>query len=265
MAERRMFAKSVVLSDAFLDMPMSARCLYFTLGMVADDDGFVGCPKSVMRQCGASQDDMNVLLQKRYVLGFESGVIVIKHWKMNNYLQSDRVKKTTYIEEKETLTLDDKGSYTEKEKGMYTDTMYTQSMYTQDSIDKNRVVEVSIEENKGEYTEQIKDLFNSLCPSFPSINVLTEDLKKAIQDRLKKYSVSDFQKLFQKAEASSFLKSHEWATFAWLIKEENMQKTLNGNYDIRNSNNQNNTGRSEPYSEELQKQLLLNSGSKYGL
>lgn len=113
MADRRMFAKSIVLSDAFLDMPMSARCLYFTIGMLADDDGFVGSPKSIMRQCGASQDDMLVLLQKRYVLSFESGVIVIKHWRMNNLLRSDRHKDTTYLEEMSTLAIDDKGAYTE--------------------------------------------------------------------------------------------------------------------------------------------------------
>ena len=115
MAERRMFAKSIVLSDVFLDMPMSARCLYFTLGMLADDDGFVGNPKSIMRQCGASQDDMLILLQKRYILGFESGVIVIKHWRMNNYLRNDRHQDTTYLEEKELLTIDNKGAYTEKD------------------------------------------------------------------------------------------------------------------------------------------------------
>ena len=113
MAERRMFAKSIVLSDAFLDMPLSARCLYFTLGMLADDDGFVGSPKAIMRQCGASEDDMKVLISKRYVLTFESGVIVIKHWRINNYLRDDRHKPTTYIEEKDTLAIDGKGSYTE--------------------------------------------------------------------------------------------------------------------------------------------------------
>lgn len=129
MAERRMFAKSIVLSDAFLDMPMSARCLYFTLGMLADDDGFVGNPKSIMRQCGSTTDDMNILLAKRYVLGFDSGIIVIKHWRMNNYLRNDRYTETTYREEKDTLTLDDKGSYTEKNKsgipsGYQVDTQY---------------------------------------------------------------------------------------------------------------------------------------------
>lgn len=114
MAERRMFAKSIVLSDAFLDMPMSARCLYFTMGMLADDDGFVGSPKSIMRQCGATDDDMKILLAKRYVLGFESGIIVIKHWRMNNYLQNDRHKTTTYLDEFATLSIDNKGAYTEK-------------------------------------------------------------------------------------------------------------------------------------------------------
>lgn len=114
MAERRMFAKAIVLSDAFLDMPLSARCLYFTLGMFADDDGFVGSPKGIMRQCGASQDDMLALIQKRFVLAFESGVIVIKHWRINNYLRNDRYTSTTYLEEKETLELDEKNAYTEK-------------------------------------------------------------------------------------------------------------------------------------------------------
>lgn len=132
MAERRMFAKSIVLTDAFLDMPTSARCLYFTLGMLADDDGFVGSPKSIMRQCGASEDDMRVLLAKRFVLGFESGVIVIKHWRMNNYLQNDRHKQTTYLDELATLTISPNGAYTEADKECiqvgYTD---------KNSIDKN--------------------------------------------------------------------------------------------------------------------------------
>jgi len=137
MAERRMFAKSIVLSDAFLDMPATARCLYFTLGMFADDDGFVGSPKGIMRQCGASQDDMNILLAKRFLLSFDSGVIVIKHWRINNYLQNDRHKSTTYLEELGTLQIDEKGSYTEKD-GMYTECI--QNVYTdKNSIDKNSI------------------------------------------------------------------------------------------------------------------------------
>ena len=113
MAERRMFAKTIVTSDAFLDMPLSARCLYFTLGMLADDDGFVNNPKSIMRQVGACTDDLNLLLAKRFILAFDSGVIVIKHWRIHNYIQKDRYKETKYIEEMATLMLDEKGAYTE--------------------------------------------------------------------------------------------------------------------------------------------------------
>ena len=111
MAERRMFAKTIVLSDAFLDMPLSARCLYFTLGMLADDDGFVNSPKSIMRQCGASQDDMKILLAKKFLISFDTGVIVIKHWKINNYLRNDRYKETKFIEEKKKLAIKENGSY----------------------------------------------------------------------------------------------------------------------------------------------------------
>jgi len=140
MAERRMFAKSIVLSDAFLDMPMTARCLYFTLGMLADDDGFIGNPKSIMRQCGATNDDLQILLAKRYVLGFESGIIVIKHWRMNNYLQNDRHKDTTYIEEKSTLIIDQKGAYTEANKQCIQNVY---SLDTQVSIGKNSIDKVN--------------------------------------------------------------------------------------------------------------------------
>lgn len=118
MAERRMFAKTIVLSDAFLDMPMSARCLYFTLGMFADDDGFVNGPRAIMRQCGASDDDMKLLIAKKFVLVFESGVIVVKHWRVNNYLRSDRYIETKYADEKAQLTLDEKGIYHRSDPGI---------------------------------------------------------------------------------------------------------------------------------------------------
>ena len=106
-----MFAKTIVLSDAFLDMPMSARCLYFTLGMLADDDGFVNAPRSIMRQCGASDDDIKLLISKKFVLVFDSGVIVIKHWRINNYLRNDRYVPTKYADEKATLGTDENGAY----------------------------------------------------------------------------------------------------------------------------------------------------------
>ena len=114
MAERRMFAKTIIDSDAFLEMSTSAQALYFHLGMRADDDGFVNNPKKIQRFVGAADDDLKILLAKRFVIGFESGVIVIKHWKMHNYIQKDRYKPTVYQEEKALLDIKDNLGYTEK-------------------------------------------------------------------------------------------------------------------------------------------------------
>jgi hypothetical protein len=147
MAERRMFAKTIVTSDAFLDMPLSARCLYFTLGMFADDDGFVNNPKSIMRQVGACTDDLNLLLLKRFILSFESGVIVIKHWRIHNYIRNDRYKETKYIEEKASLMLDEKGAYTEyngdivarETVGIPSDIPMVDKRYPQDRIGEDRL------------------------------------------------------------------------------------------------------------------------------
>ena len=113
MAERRMFAKTIVTSDAFLDMPATTRCLYFLLAMLADDDGFVNNPNSIMRQSGATIDDMKLLIAKRFVLTFESGVVVIKHWCIHNTIQKDRYKETKYLEEKAMLVEDKKLGYSE--------------------------------------------------------------------------------------------------------------------------------------------------------
>lgn len=147
MAERRMFAKTIVLSDAFLDMPMSARNLYFTLGMVADDDGFVNNPRSIMRQCGASDGDMHALLNNKFVILFETGVIVIKHWRINNYLRSDRYVPTKYHEEKDELTVDENGSYHLTEKAGIPAGIPS---YGIPSIGKDSLVEGRVEEDSKE-------------------------------------------------------------------------------------------------------------------
>lgn len=112
MAERRMFAKSIIDSDAFLDMPDSAQLLYFHLGMRADDDGFVNQPKSIMRQCGAKDDDIRLLFAKKFVIPFESGVVVIKHWRIHNYIRKDTYTPTKYVDEKDSLRIDRNGAYT---------------------------------------------------------------------------------------------------------------------------------------------------------
>ena len=117
MAERRMFAKTIIDSDAFLDMPMSAQCLYFHLSMRADDDGFVNNPRKIQRMVGASEDDAKILMAKRFIIAFDSGVVVIKHWWIHNYIQKDRYKPTAYVEEKNELQKKTNGAYTLKGSG----------------------------------------------------------------------------------------------------------------------------------------------------
>ena len=112
MAQRRMFSPAIVCSDAFLDMPSSGRDLYYQLGMYADDDGFVN-PRKIMRMLGSSEDDLKILIAKRFVLPFPSGVLVIKHWKINNLVRKDWYRPTQYTEELMLLTTKDNGSYTE--------------------------------------------------------------------------------------------------------------------------------------------------------
>ena len=112
MANKRMFNIKIVDSDAFLDMPLSTQCLYFYLNMRADDDGFIGNPKKIMRMVGCSEDDLKLLIAKRFVLTFENGVIVIKHWKMHNCIQTDRYTPTVYIDEKNMLFIKQNKSYT---------------------------------------------------------------------------------------------------------------------------------------------------------
>jgi len=104
MADRRMFSKKIIDTDSFLDMPATARLLYFDLAMRADDEGFIGSPKGVMRATGASNDDMNILIMRKFVIPFDSGVVVIRHWKIHNYIQNDRFKPTVYTEEKAQLS-----------------------------------------------------------------------------------------------------------------------------------------------------------------
>lgn len=113
MTQRRMFTDKITESDAFLDMPLTTQALYFHLCMNADDDGFVNRPKKIQRMIGASDDDLKLLLAKRFALAFDSGIIVIKHWRMHNLIRKDRYKETDYTEEKATLELKENGAYTE--------------------------------------------------------------------------------------------------------------------------------------------------------
>lgn len=141
MAERRMFAKTIIDSDAFLDMPHSTQLLYFHLAMRADDDGFINNPKNIMRMVGCKDDDMSVLITKKFLIPFESGVVVIKHWKIHNYIAKDRYKETKYKEEKALLILDENNSYTECIQDV-------DNLETQDRLGKVRIGKDSIEQVK---------------------------------------------------------------------------------------------------------------------
>lgn len=107
-----MFSPDIVDSDAFLDMPVSSQLLYFHLAMRADDDGFIS-PKKVMRMIGVADDDLKILLAKRFLLAFENGVVVIKHWLIHNLIRQDRYTPTNYTEEKKQLKIKENGAYTE--------------------------------------------------------------------------------------------------------------------------------------------------------
>ena len=183
-----MFAKTIVLSDAFLDMSLGARCLYMTMGMLADDDGFVNAPRSIMRQCGATQDDLAILIAKKFVIPFDSGVIVIKHWRINNYLQKDRIQPTKYVDEMSTLAIDEKGAY-------------TSCIQNRVYIDKNSIGKNSID--KYIYSLPLKD-----GTEYEVTETYVEELKAA-------YPKHDLNEEFNRMRA-------------WLISNPSKQKTGRG-------------------------------------
>lgn len=141
MAERRMFAKTIIDSDAFLDMPTSSRLLYYDLSMRADDDGFINNPKKIARITGATTDDLTILATKKFIIPFESGVVVIKHWKIHNYIQKDRYHETKYQEEKAELITNKNGSYSKLDTDCIQDVyrMDTQVRLGKDRLDKDNI------------------------------------------------------------------------------------------------------------------------------
>ena len=159
MANKRMFTMKIVDSDAFLDMPLSTQCLYFHLNMRADDDGFVGNPKKVMRIVGASDDDLKLLIAKKFVLTFENGVIVIKHWRMHNTLSKQRYQETVYKDEKSMLLLKDNKSY---------------SLTSGKPIDDSHLIEMFDGNRTEKETENIWRTFGEQMET-PDIEVVVEE------------------------------------------------------------------------------------------
>lgn len=186
MAERRMFAKTIVDSDAFLDMPLSTQALYFHLSMRADDDGFINNPKKIQRMIGAADDDLKVLVAKKFIIPFESGIVVIKHWKIHNYIRNDRYKETVYKDEKEQLCEKENKAYTLNEtnclpSGIPSGIPNVIQMDTQVRIGKDRIGKDSL--GKKESKKEKKQSFDDLINSYTQNEELREELKNHLATR----------------------------------------------------------------------------------
>lgn len=169
MARKRMFDLEVVDTDLFLEMPQSTQNLYFHLGMRADDDGFVSNPKKIIRTIGANEDDLKILFSKQFVIPFESGIVVIRHWKLNNYLRKDRHTDTIYKEEKKQLIEDENGVYKlSTTVGIPNDNQDTTNGLH--SIEENRKEEISIEKNS---SSSVNNLYNPEVEELQKIMIET--------------------------------------------------------------------------------------------
>lgn len=156
MAERRMFAKTIIDSDAFLELPITAQLLYFHLSMRADDDGFCNKPRAIMNMCGAKNDDIKALIENKFLIIFENGVVVIKHWRIHNYIRKDTYNETKYKFEKASLYLDENNCYSvheqpaleaEPSRGRSVDDPSTQDRLGKDRVDKVSIAEDSVGES----------------------------------------------------------------------------------------------------------------------
>ena len=209
MAKKRMFSIDIVGSDAFLDLPYSSQCLYFQLCMRADDDGFVGNPKTIQRIAGTKASDLDLLVKRRFLLQFPSGVVVIKHWKINNQIQKDRYTPTVYTEEYQSLYIKDNKAYTEMDKGCI---QSVSEMDTQISIDKDRLDKDRLDKNRIGEEKHAHGFFanvllteselEKLAEEIPDYNEYIEKLSHYIESHGKKY------------------KSHYATILAWHRKDE---------------------------------------------
>lgn len=160
MAQKRMFDKSITESDAFRDMPISSQALYFHLGMEADDEGVVNNANSIRRSVGASEDDLKILIMKNFLIPFETGVVVIKHWKLNNSIAKDRFKPSNYREELSMLQTKDNKVYTlccQSVNKLSTQTSIDKVSIDKDRIDKIRLDKVSIDKTNKSVCSLLND------------------------------------------------------------------------------------------------------------
>lgn len=205
MAERRMFAKTIVDSDAFLDMPLSAQALYFQLSMRADDEGFVGNPKKIVGMLGATKTDFRMLVKREFIVLFDSGVVFVKHWKTHNYIPASRIKPTAYQREKRTLFENEK--CVQVADNLHTDCIQNaDNLSEQVSIEKDSIGECSKEEDsKGENRVNLlaKEIKNRSDITRVYERKFKLDLCDLIIDSLAEQAYS--VKLFRGHKANAFL------------------------------------------------------------
>ncbi len=197
MANKRMFTMKICDSDAFLDMPLSTQCLYFHLNMRADDDGFVGNPKRIQKTVGASEDDLKILIAKRFVLMVEDGVIVIKHWRMHNTIQSDRYTPTVYQEEKDLLMLKANKSYS-LNTGTALETKCFQNVSPDIDIDKDIDLDLDSDIDKGKGKKKPAVYYpadEALNQAFIDFLEMRKKMKKPMSDRAIKLAMQKLDEL----------------------------------------------------------------------
>lgn len=199
MANKRMFTMKIVDSDAFLDMPLSTQCLYFHLNMRADDDGFVSNPKRIKSLIGASDDDLKLLQAKRFVLSFEDGVIVIKHWRMHNTIQKDRYTATSYQDELSMLKIKENKAYSLTEgESLALETKCFQNVSTDIDKDIDSVLEEDKKENKKRKDNTpavyypMDDLLNQ---TFTDYVEMRKKLKSPMTERAIQLAMNNLEKL----------------------------------------------------------------------
>ena len=181
-----MFTQKIIDSDAFLVMPLSTQALYFHLNMRADDDGFINNPKKIVRMIGASEDDFKVLIAKNFIMQFDSGIIVVKHWKMHNYIQKDRYKPTVYADEKAMLETKENGAYTLCIQDVYK--LDTQVSIGKSRLGESRVVEASADVygiGNHDDTQPVDNSFSLIGGELgKGVVLLTEAQQDALLDKL---------------------------------------------------------------------------------
>ena len=189
LAQRRMFSKKIVDTDLFIEMSPTAKLLYFYLNMSADDDGFVGNPKTIKLVSGATDDDLKILVAKQFIIPFESGVIVIKDWKIHNYIQKDRYSKTQYTDEKSQLVVEENGTYTRCIQNV--SILDTQDRLGKDRLGKDSIDNMSVKTDEViPYSEIIEYLNEKTGRSFRNVDANKKLIKARWNDG---YKLDDFK------------------------------------------------------------------------